>query len=383
MSVFSEEQEELRSTVRTFLERTSPESEVRRLMESDEGYDPAVWKQMGGQLGLQGIHVPEEYGGSGFGYVELCLVLEEMGAALLCAPFFASAVLAAGALLACDDEDARKDLLPGIASGATIATLAYANDSGQPDGATQATSTPSGYTLDGSRHFVLDGALADLVLVVACADAGPSLFAVEKGAPGLTAIPLATMDLTRKQADLVFDGTPARLIGREGAADEVLERVLRLACVGLVNESVGGARAVLTQATTYARERLQFGRPIGSFQAIKHKCADMLVAVEGSRSAAYQAAVVAEADRSGAHPAPTGVPSLAGASSLAVVSSLAKSYVGEAYFAVAAENIQVHGGIGFTWEHPAHLYFKRAKASQLLFGDPLHHRTLLAERFDL
>ncbi|SHM58375.1 acyl-CoA dehydrogenase family protein [Cryptosporangium aurantiacum] len=365
--IFSEEQEELRRTVRTFLERTSPESAVRRLMETDEGYDAAVWKQMGEQLGLQGIHIPEEYGGAGFGFVELCLVLEEMGAALLPAPFFASAVLAAEALLESDDEDAKKELLPGIASGETIATLAYANDAGHPDGAVEANSTPAGYTLTGTRHFVLDGALADLILVVACADAGPSLFAVQKGAEGLSTVPLSTMDLTRKQADLTFDATPARLIGAEGAADGVLDRVLWLACVALVNESVGGARAVLAQATRYATERLQFGRPIGSFQAIKHKCADMLVAVEGSRSAAYHAAAIAQANDP----------------SLPAVASLAKSYVGEAYFSVAAENIQVHGGIGFTWEHPAHLYFKRAKSSQLLFGDPLHHRELLAQRFGL
>ena len=245
MSVFSEEQEELRATVRTFLERTSPESAVRRLMETDEGYDPAVWKQMGEQLGLQGIHIPEEYGGSGFGYVELCLVLEEMGAQLLCAPFFASAVLAAGALLESGDEDAKTEFLPGIARGATIATLAYANDTGHWDGAVEATSTPDGYTLSGSRHFVLDGALADLLLVVASADAGPSLFAVDKGADGLSVHPLSTMDLTRKQADVHLDGVRARLIGAPGGADEVLERVLRLACVALANESVGGARAVL------------------------------------------------------------------------------------------------------------------------------------------
>ncbi|MFI5954571.1 acyl-CoA dehydrogenase family protein [Cryptosporangium sp. NPDC051539] len=365
---FSPEQEELRATVKTFLDRNSAEDAVRRLMETDDGYDPAVWHQMGNQLGLQGLHIPEEYGGSGFSFVELCLVLEEMGAHLLCAPFFASAVLAAGALLESDDLEAKKDLLPGIASGETIATLAYANDTGKLDGAVEATSTPAGYTLSGSRHFVLDGALADLILVVASADAGPSLFAVPKDAEGVTVSRLSTMDLTRKQADLTFDGTPARLIGADGSADVILERVLQLACVALANESVGGARAVLEQATTYAKERLQFGRPIGSFQAIKHRCADMLVAVEGSRSAAYHAADVAATGDGGVLP---------------VVASMTKSYVGEAYFGVAAENIQVHGGIGFTWEHPAHLYFKRAKSSELLFGDPVSHRELLAQRFGL
>jgi alkylation response protein AidB-like acyl-CoA dehydrogenase len=365
--VFSDEQEELRRTVGSFLRNTAPEAEVRRLMETEDGYDPATWKRMAEQLGLQGIHIPEEYGGSGFGYVELCLILEEMGAALLCAPFFASAVLATSALLESGDEAAKKDFLPGLAGGETIGTLAYAGADGQPETATTATRTGEGYTLNGVKDFVLDGALADLILVTAVMDGGLSLFAVAKDAAGLGVTRLSTMDLTRKQARLAFDGTPARLVGSEGAADGVINKVLQLACVALVNESAGGARAVLGQAVGYAKERLQFGRAIGSFQAIKHRCADLLVDVEGSKSAAYAAAEAA-AD---------------GDERLPVLASLAKSYVGEAYFHAAAENIQIHGGIGFTWEHPAHLYFKRAKSSELLFGDPIYHRTLLADALAL
>ncbi|MCK9900437.1 acyl-CoA dehydrogenase [Parafrankia colletiae] len=388
--VFSDEQEELRHTVRSFLEHTSPESEVRRLMETAEGYDPAVWRQMAEQLGLQGLHVPEEYGGAGFGYVELGIVLEEMGARLLCAPFLASAVLATGALLAVDDPAARAELLPGLVDGTAIGTLAFAGPSGRPDtGApvalapvpvpapvpapistpadrliTAASSGAAGaYTLRGTRHFVLDGAVAGLILVTAWADGGLSLFAVSGDAPGLTRSPLPVMDLTRKQADLTFTDTPARLIGAEGAAGPVLTQVVLLACVALANEGAGGARAVLDQAVHHARERLQFGRPIGSSQAVRHQCADMLVAVEGSKSAAYHAARVADSGK---------------AERLAQAASLAKAYVGEAYFSAAAENIKIHGSIGFTWEHPAHLYFRRAETSELMFGGPAHHRGLLA-----
>jgi alkylation response protein AidB-like acyl-CoA dehydrogenase len=361
--VFSPEQEELRRTVRSFLAAASPESEVRRLMETETGYDPATWARMGTELGLQGIHIPEEYGGSGFSFVELCLILEEMGAALLSAPFLASAVLASTALLESGDEAAKKELLPGLASGETIGTLAYLGAEGRPDSRVTATRTDSGFVINGTKGFVLDGAAADLILVTA----GGSLFAVAKDAVEATALPV--MDQTRKQAQLRFTDAPGRLIGSEGTADGLLERVLQFACVAVVNESAGGARAVLDQAVSYAKERFQFGRQIGSFQAIKHKCANMLVDVEGSKSAAYHAAELAA---SGASP-----------DELAIAASLAKSYVGEAYYHAAAENIQIHGGIGFTWEHPAHLYFKRAKSSELLFGDPLSHRTLLAERFGL
>jgi alkylation response protein AidB-like acyl-CoA dehydrogenase len=367
---YSEEQEELRRTVRAFLEQKSPETEVRRLMETDDGLDTAVWSQMAEQLGLQGLHIPEEFGGSGFSYVELCIVLEEMGRRLLVAPFFSSVVLAANTLLESGDDAAKKELLPGIASGQTFATLAFTEDNGRWDesGITvRATRAGDGWTISGTKSFVLDGALADLILVAARTDAGVSLFAVQGDAAGLTRTRLATMDLTRKQAKLAFADTPARLIGTDGGGWAVLETVLDLVNVALVNESVGGAQVVLETAVQYAKDRVQFGRPIGSFQAIKHKCADMLLEVESSKSAAYYAASAA-AERT---------------DELPTTACLAKAYVGEAYFHAAAENIQIHGGIGFTWEHSAHLYFKRAKSSELLFGDPAYHRELLAQRLGL
>ncbi|HWF16251.1 MAG TPA: acyl-CoA dehydrogenase family protein [Acidimicrobiales bacterium] len=367
---FSDEQEELRAAVRRFLSEKSPETEVRRLMDTTEGYDPAVWSQMADQLGLQSLTIPEEFGGSGFTYVELLVVLEEMGAALLCAPFFSSVALAANALLSSGDDEAKKSYLPGIASGETIATLAITEDNGKWDFSgieCKAAQLGDGWVLDGHKMFVLDGHVANLVVVAARTDRGVTLFAVQGDAAGLTRTPLPTMDQTRKQARLEFAGTPAVLIGAEGGAEAGLAKTLDLAAVALAAEQVGGAQRVLDASVDYAKTRIQFGRPIGSFQAIKHKCADMLLEVESAKSAAYYAAWAAAED----------------SDELPVVASLAKSYCSEAYFHAAAENIQIHGGIGFTWEHPAHLYFKRAKSSELFLGDPSYHRELLAQRIGI
>ncbi len=365
--IFGAEHEELREAVRRFLERKSPESEVRRLMETTAGYDPAVWSQMADQLGLQGLIIPEQFGGSGYGYVELTVVLEEMGRALLCAPYFSSVVMAANLLMASGDEDAQKDYLPGIADGSVIATVALAETDGRWDEAgvtLRADSRDGGWTLTGEKLFVFDGTVADLVLAAARTPGGVSVFAVEKGAAGLSAGPMSTMDQTRKQARLTFDSTPARLLGGEGEGWPAVSAMLDLAAVALAAEQAGGAQKVLEMAVEYAKVRVQFGRPIGSFQAIKHKCADMVLEVESAKSAAYYA----------------GQAAAAGDEELPVLASLAKSRCSEAYSRAAAENIQVHGGIGFTWEHPAHLYFKRAKSSELLFGDPAYHRELLAQR---
>jgi len=367
---FSEEQEELRRTVRAFLDDKSPSAEVRRLMETEEGYDPAVWEQMGSQLGLQGLAIPEEYGGSGYSYVELIVVLEEMGRSLLCAPYFSTVALGANAILHSGDDAAKKELLPGIASGETIATLAMTEDNGRWDAegiTATATKAGDGYTIDGHKMFVLDGHTATLIVVAAKTGDSISLFTVAGDADGLTRTALATMDQTRKQARLELSGTPAKLLGTEGEGWNVLSRVLDLAAVALAAEQVGGAQKCLDMSVDYAKVRVQFGRPIGSFQAIKHKCADMLLEVESAKSAAYYAGwAAAELN-----------------DELPTVASLAKAYCSDAYFHAAAENIQIHGGIGFTWEHDAHLYFKRAKSSQLLLGDPTYHRELLAQRIGI
>ena len=367
---FTDEQEELRKTVRAFLDNKSPESAVRELMETEDGYDEGVWKQAAEQLGLQGLSIPEEFGGSGYGFIELGIVLEEMGRALFTAPFFSTVVLAGTTLLHAGDDAAKKDYLPGIASGETIATVAFTEPSGKWDEAgitMEATADGDSWKLNGTKSFVLDGHLANLILVAARTGKGVSLFAVDGDASGLTRTSLSTMDQTRKQAKLEFADTPARLIGTEGEGWDVLGKVLDLVVVGLAAEQVGGAQKVLDMAVEYAKVRVQFGRPIGSFQAIKHKCADMLLEVESAKSAAYYGMWCASELND----------------ELPSVASLAKAYCSEAYFHAAAENIQIHGGIGFTWEHPAHLYFKRAKSSELLFGDPTYHRELLAQRIGI
>jgi alkylation response protein AidB-like acyl-CoA dehydrogenase len=373
---FSEEQEELRRAVRQFLESKSPETEVRRLMETTEGFDPAVWKQMGQELMLQGLAIPEEYGGQGFTFIELGIVLEEMGRVLLCAPYFSSVVLAAGAILAAGTDAEKQALLPGIASGDTIAALAFTEPSGKWDAAgitMEATENVGGeFRLSGEKMFVIDGFTADTIVVVArtagtTGTDGIMFFTVAGDAEGLTRTPLQTMDTTRKQAKLEFDNVVASPLGSTQDGFAAFSKVLDQAAVALSNEMMGGAQKVLEMSVDYAKVRVQFGRPIGSFQAIKHKCADMLLEVESGKSAAYYASWAAAEDNE----------------ELPVVAALSKAYCSEAYFHAAAENIQIHGGIGFTWEHPAHLYFKRAKSSEIYLGDPTYHRELLAQRIGI
>ncbi len=361
----SPEREELRSVVRKFMATHSDESQVRRQMDRGEGYDLAVWQKMAEQLGVQSLMIPEEYGGAGFGFGELAIVLEEAGRALLCAPLMSTAVLATSALLYSNDETAAKDHLPGIAEGTTVATVAIIEDGGSwaEDGITlRATAADDGWHLTGVKPYVLDGTDADLIIVAARTESGVSLFLVDADAAGFTATNLSTLDLTRRQARLEFSDTPARLLGSDGGGWEVLEKVLRVAAVALACEQVGGSAKVLETTVEYAKTREQFGRQIGSFQAVKHKLADMLVELESSRSAAYFATAALESD----------------SDDTAVAASIAKSYCSTAFYDIAAESIQLHGGIGFTWEHTAHLYFKRARGSQSLFGTPAYHRALIA-----
>ena len=366
MTADESELRELRASVREFLEAKSPEEAVRKLMESEPRFDPAVWAQAADQLRLPGLVIPEEYGGDGFGLVELGVVLEEMGRALLCAPFFATVVLAAQALLASGDREACARHLPGIAAGGTTAALAVAEDSGSWDPALiSARAVPDGdggWKLTGRKSFVIDGTTADLVFVVARTVAGPSLFAVDRDAAGLAAEAMETLDATRAMARLTFDAVPATLVGSDGAGGRIMAKVLDVASVALAAEQSGGARRCLELSTEHARTRHQFGRPIGAFQAVKHKCADMLVQVELAEAASREAARLADE----------------GSPEFPVAAAVAHACCSRAYMFAAMENIQVHGGIGFTWEHPAHLYFRRAKSSQLLFGGPaVYHERLL------
>jgi alkylation response protein AidB-like acyl-CoA dehydrogenase len=291
-----------------------------------------------------------------------------MGRALLCAPYFSTAVLAAGAILNAGTEAQKQELLPGIASGDTVATLAWVEDSARWDGdATALTATPSGghYRLEGHKTLVVDGHTADLVVVLARAPAGLSLFTVPGDAAGLTRRPLKTMDPTRKLARLEFKGVQADLLGEAGAAAGPFARTLDEAAICLANEMVGGAERLREDALAYAKMRVQFGRSIASFQSMKHKHADMLVDVELAKSAAYYAAAALDE----------------GDNDIPAIASLAKASASEAYLQIAIHAIQIHGGIGFTWDNDTHLWFKRAKSSEVLLGDATWHRELMMQRW--
>ena len=369
---FNEDQDALREAVRRFCEDKSPPSEVRRLMETEAGYDEAVWKQMGAELGLQGLHIPEAFGGQGFSFVELCIVLEEQGRALLCAPYFASVALAANAIMNAGSDADRKELLPGIASGETIATLAITESSGAWDATGISMEASGSHVLNGTKEVVVDGHNADLIVVAArqagtTGTDGISLYTVAGDASGLTRTPQKTLDWTRKLAKLEFSDVEAKPLGEPGKAWEALSLTLDQAAVCLANEMVGGTQFCFEAAVQYGKDRHQFGRAIGGYQAIKHRLADLLLEVESAKSAAYYAAWAAASK-------PDEFP---------IVASLAKAYCSDAYFKMTAENIQIHGGIGFTWEHDAHLYYKRAKSSELFLGDPSEHREKLASRIGM
>jgi alkylation response protein AidB-like acyl-CoA dehydrogenase len=356
----TDEQRALRTAVADVLARHSNEAQVRTLMATETGFDPAAWRELA-TMGLTGLLISEQYGGSGAGPVEMGIAMEEMGRALLVGPFLSTAVLVPSLLAETGDAAECAAVLPGIAAGEVIATVAFAEDGSARLPATMATSAGAignAWHITGYKHFVLDGQLANLLYVLADTDAGPAVFAVDAGATGLDITPLTTVDLTRKQSRLQVVDTPARLIGRLGAGVEAFTAALDRAAVALLSEQAGGARRAVEMATDYAKTRYQFGRAIGSFQAVKHMCADMLLEAESAVSAARFIA------GSFAAQAPSHVADLA----------LAQAYCSDAFVSVAADNIQVHGGIGFTWEHPAHLYLRRARTDAQLLGSPSWHR---------
>jgi alkylation response protein AidB-like acyl-CoA dehydrogenase len=364
---FTDEQDEFRAVLRRFLADRAPTTETRRLMATTQGWETDAWRKMNQEMGLTALAIPEDCGGQGFGTVEQAILLEEMGRALLCAPYFAT-LLAATAIRHAGDEDSKRALLPDIAVGDTVATLAWVEDNGRWDGSgttLTATERDGGIVLDGHKSYVLDGHSADLIVVLAQDKGGPSLFTVAGDAPGLERRPLQTVDQTRKQARLTFKAVQATPLGARGKAAAPLARTLDHAAVCLASEMVGGAERLREDALAYVQMRVQFGRAIASFQAIKHKCADMLLTVELAKSAAYAAASAA-ADGDGNLPA---------------LASLAKACAADAYMQTAIDAVQLHGGIGFTWDNDTHLWFKRAKASEVMLGDPAYHRELMLQRW--
>ncbi|MBI3244871.1 MAG: acyl-CoA/acyl-ACP dehydrogenase [Deltaproteobacteria bacterium] len=365
---FSEEQELLRQSAVDFLGKECPMTYVRQMMEDERGYSEELWKKMA-DLGWMGLIYPESCGGSGLNMVDLVVILEEMGKAALPGPFFSTVCLGGLAILEAGSPDQKQKYLPGIAAGTTKATLAVLEEDARWDEAgikLQARKGKKGYSLSGVKLFVPDAHVADLIVCAARTSDGLALFVVERQQAGVVVTPLKTMDQTRKLCEVRFDKArvdAAAVLGTPGKGWDVLSRILDRGKVALCAEMCGGAQKVLDMTVDYAKMREQFGRPIGSFQAIQHKCANMLIQVESAKSATYYAAWAVASD----------------APEASLAAAMAKAYCSDAYRQVSAEGIQVHGGIGFTWEHDMHIYFKRAKGSEVTFGDATWNRELVAQ----
>jgi alkylation response protein AidB-like acyl-CoA dehydrogenase len=362
----TEDQIQFRDVVSRFLTDKSPAGEVRRLMGSEEGYDAAVWRQLCEEVGLAGIHIPESYGGAGFGPVELGIVAEQMGRTLFCGPYFSSAVMASYALLDFASETHKEALLPEIASGATIATLVLDNlDAPQNVGQSiTATETKDGHALNGSAAAVLDAHIADLLLVLASDGDGISLYCVRADASNMSVEPVEALDSTRKLSRVSFKETPAQWIS-EGSVVE-MDKLWDQLCIVLAHEMIGGAQALLENTVDYTKMRVQFGRAIGSFQGLKHRCADLLVEVELAKAATHHAAQC-----------------LASSDGDVYAASMAKSMAADAYMSAARTAIQLRGGIGFTWENDTHMWFKRAKSSEVFLGSPHWHRERMVQLIEV
>ena len=362
---FSPDQKSLRDQARKFLADNASSTRVRRVLDTDTPYDAELWKGMA-EMGWMGTAIPEAHGGAGFGYLELCVLAEELGRSLAPTPFASTIYLAAEALLLAGSDAQKKQWLPRIAQGDAIGCLALAEGPAAPAPDALTTRLANG-AVTGTKAPVLDGDVADFAVVAARDERGAvSLCLVDLNGPGVTRAPLKTVDPTRSVAQITFAGAPAQPLGAAGGGWELVERLLDRAAVLIAFEQVGGAQAALDMAREYAIGRFAFGRPIASFQAIKHKLADMYVAVELARSNTYY----------GAWALSTEAPELPVAAAAARVSAT------EAYFHAAKENIQTHGGMGFTWEFDCHLYYRRAKLLALALGSARRWKDLLIARLE-
>jgi alkylation response protein AidB-like acyl-CoA dehydrogenase len=375
---FSEEQEMLRDATRRFLDNECPSSFVRKMMEDDSAHATEMWKKVAEQ-GWPAILIDEAHGGVGGSFLDMVVILEEMGRSLLPGPFLATALLGTPAILAGGSDEQKNAILPGVVAGETILSLALAEQSGRYDaGGVALAATPKGedFLLSGEKFFVPDAHVADQIVVVArtgqgaAAEDGISLFVVDAKAPGVTVTQLKTVDMTRRQCHVAFQDVAvpaAQVLGQVGAGWPTVQRTLDQAMAGLCAEMVGTGQQALDMAVAYAKERVQFGKPIGSFQAVKHKCVDMMVQVENARSLTYYAAWTVDENVPEARQA---VP-------------MAKAYCSDMCKTVTSEAIQVHGGIGFTWEHDMHLFYRRGLASEAAFGSAPVHREVVAQELNL
>ena len=375
---FTEEQEMIRDTADAFLAEVSTSAAVRAAMVTELGYDPELWSRITGEMFWQAIHIPEQYGGMGLGYVELVAMLEQMGRYLLCAPFYSTVCLATNALLIAGTDQQKEQYLPDIVGG-TTATLAYTGTSGAWDASAvelECVADGDNVVLNGSCRFVPDGHSAELLIVAArapgsLAENGISLFVLPADTKGISRQWLPTMDQTRKQAEIKFENvtvTASALMKSPAEAWPLLSKIIDLATVAISADQLGGTQKTLDSTVEYLQERVQFGRVIASYQAVKHKAADMMVKVEASRSAVYYAACIAD----------EALQNSAMGAELPEAASVAKAYCSDAYFHNAGTGIQLHGGVGFTAEYDIQLYFKRAKSTETFLGNAAYHRERLA-----
>jgi alkylation response protein AidB-like acyl-CoA dehydrogenase len=373
---FNADQELLRATARKFFENECTSEFVRARMAEGPGFTEEFWTKLAEQ-GWLGLVYPEQYGGAGLGFVDLTVLMEEMGRAVMPGPFFSTVLLGGLTILEAGSDAQKKEWLTKIAEGQARVSLAWTEPNARWDVAgvtTTAAASGGGFTIDGTKLFVPDAHVAHALVVVARtrdgADDGVSLFLVPTNAKGVSVTLLPTMDQTRKLCEVKLDhvAVPASaLLGEKDAGWQPLSRVVQRATVALCAEMCGGAQKVLDMTTEYAKIRIAFGKPIGSYQGVKHKAADMLVEVENAKSLTYYAAWAVDEN----------VPEAA------LAASMAKAYASDAFRKVAGAGIQLHGGIGFTWEHDLHLYFKRAKSSEFTFGDATYHRERVAQLINL
>ena len=370
---FTEEQELLKDAANSFLEEFSSSTKIREAMESDRGFDPLVWKKIATDLGWLALLIPEKYDGLGLTWIELVALLEQMGKHLFCSPFHSTICLGVSSLLEAGNEEQKSKYLPQIARGDLLITLACVEKEGNWDSEgikTTFKKEGQNYYLNGNKKYVPYGHSSQFIVIAARQEGSQgeedlSLFLVNAMEPNITINKLVTMDQTKPQAELTLDNlklNESHLLGEEGKGWEALSRIRTLGALGIAADQVGGAQKCLDMTCKYVLEREQFNRKIGSFQSIKHRLADMMVLVESAKSSVYYASCIA-ADNN---------------EELNEAVSIAKSYCSEAYFKCAADSIQLHGGVGFTWEFDIHLYFKRAKSSEISFGDPRIHKEKIA-----
>jgi alkylation response protein AidB-like acyl-CoA dehydrogenase len=373
----NEEQEMLKTMSRDFLDNECPKTFVREMMEDEAGHSPDLWKKMA-EVGWLGLILPEEYGGSAMNFRDLAVLCEEMGRAMMPGPFLSTLLMAGLPILNAGTDEQKSKFLPMIANGEAVFTLAVTEEDGDfwPEGVQlKATRMGNDYILNGTKYFVPDARAADYIIVAARTrrsenpEEGITLFLIDASEWGVYVAPLQIMDETRKQYELVLTrvAVPSRhIIGEVDKGWPILQEMALKVTAALCAEMVGGCEWILETTVNYAKERVQFGVPIGSFQVIKHKCADMYSALEYARSLMEAAAEAIREDDANAP----------------VLVSMAKSYCSDAYKLIADHGVQVHGGIGFTWDHDLHLYFKRARSSEITFGDSTYHRELIAQSLD-